>query len=82
MFFHDVPFDGDPTGVWVLEAMNGFARRFTSRFAALAFATDDAAQRTRAGDAVIIRVEGADGVWRAFDAQIKGMPGPARVRQC
>jgi hypothetical protein len=80
MFFHDVPFAGDPTGVWVVQAVNGFARQFTSRFAALAFATDDAAQRARAGDEVTIRVEGADGVWRAFDARIKGMPGSPEAR--
>jgi hypothetical protein len=80
MFFHDVPFAGDPTGVWVVKAVNGFARQFTSRFAALAFATDDAAQRTRAGGAVTIRVEGADGVWRAFDARMKGMPSSPEAR--
>ncbi len=80
MFFHDVPFEGDPAGVWVVKTVNGFARRFTSRFAALAFATDDAAQRTRAGGAVTIRVEGADGVWRAFDARMKGMPSSPEAR--
>ena len=74
MFFHDVPFESDPTGVWVVKTVNGFARRFTSRFAALAFATSDAAERTHAGSAVIIRVEGADGVWRVFDAWMKGVP--------
>jgi hypothetical protein len=74
MFFHDVPYESDPTGVWVLKTANGFARRFTSRFAALAFATDDAAECTRAGSAMVIRVEGADGVWRAFDARMKGVP--------
>lgn len=74
MFSHDVPYESDPTGVWVLKTVNGFARRFTSRFAALAFATDDATEHTRAGSPVIIRVEGADGVWRAFDARMQGLP--------
>lgn len=81
MFFHDLPFEGDPTGVWVLRTVNGFARRFTSRFAALAFATDDAAERTSAGSPVTIRVEGADGVWRAFDARMKGVPCQLQIRQ-
>ena len=81
MFFHDVPYEGNPAGVWVVKTVNGFARRFTSRFAALAFATDDAAERTRAGGDVIIRVEGADGVWRAFDARMKGVPCLPQARQ-
>lgn len=81
MFFHDVPYEGKPAGVWVLRTENGFARRFTSRLAALAFATDDAAERTLAGDALIIRVEGADGVWRAFDAHMKGVPCLPHARQ-
>lgn len=81
MFFHDVAFEGGPTGMWVLKTMNGFARGFASRFAALSFAADDAAERTRAGSAVGIRVQGADGIWRAFDARMKGMPSLPQARQ-
>jgi hypothetical protein len=81
MFFHDVPYECDPTGVWVLKTVNGFARRFISRLAALAFATDDAAECARAGSAVVIRVEGADGVWRAFDARMQSLPCLPLARQ-
>jgi hypothetical protein len=81
MFFHDVPFEGGPSGMWVLKSVNGLGRRFASRCAALAFAADDAAERTRTGGAVGIRVQGADGVWRAFDARMKGMPSLPQARQ-
>lgn len=77
MFVHQVAYDPDASGVWSLKAVSGLVRRFSSRFAALAFATRDAAERVRAGAAVVIRVQGADGVWRSFDAGMKGMPLPA-----
>jgi hypothetical protein len=77
MFVHQVAYAPDASGMWSLKTISGLGQRFTSRFAALAFATRDAAERVRAGAAVVIRVEGADGVWRAFDAGMKGMPLPA-----
>lgn len=80
MFFHDVPFEGSPVGAWVLNMQDGLVRCFRSRHAALAFASDDAAEQERCGAKVAIRVEGADGVWRTFDAQMKGLPYGAWVR--
>lgn len=77
MFVHQVAYAPDDSGGWKLKSASGLAQRFSSRFAALAFATRDAAERARAGAAVVIRVEGADGVWRAFDDGMNGMPLPA-----
>lgn len=79
MFFHQVTFAPDASGVWMLRTMSGLAQRFTSRSSALAFAAHDAAERKRCGAAVVIRVEGADGIWRSFDAGMKGMPPPVRA---
>lgn len=76
MFVHQVAYSPDASGEWMLKTMSGLAQHFSSRFAALAFATRDASERVRAGAAVVIRVEGADGVWRAFDAGMKSMPLP------
>jgi hypothetical protein len=77
MFVHQLAYAPDDSGVWILKAINGVARRFSSRVAALNFAMRDAAERALPGVAGVISVQGADGVWRSFDSGMKGMPLPA-----
>lgn len=76
MFVHQIAYAPNASGLWMLNSISGLGRQFNSRLSALAFAEKDAGERVRGGEAVLIRVQGADSVWRSFDASMQGLSQP------
>jgi hypothetical protein len=68
MVMLDIPFSPDKTTHWVIRVPNIGLQTFPSRDAALKFAMDFAKRQSAL---VYISVEGADGRWRLFDADLQ-----------
>ncbi|WP_158880895.1 DUF2188 domain-containing protein [Rhodanobacter sp. L36] len=67
----EIPFRPDATRGWTVPVPGDGEKRFGSREQALAFAVNLAkVQRTKAVDESYLCVEGADGQWRLFTADL------------
>lgn len=65
---YEVPYLPDASGAWTVRTHGRVMERFDSRFEALRAAV---ARASGDGGDTAIAVEGADGIWRPFGADIK-----------
>ena len=73
MIIFDIPYAPEPSGGWLVQASNHLRAEFRSRTDALRYAIDAALHEELRGDRSAINIEGADGRWRMFDPNAKGL---------
>ncbi len=73
MIIFDIPYAPEPSGGWIVHASNDLHAEFRSRTDALRYAIDAALHEEQRGDTSAINIEGADGRWRMFDPNAKGL---------
>jgi hypothetical protein len=70
MLVFDIPFQ-PADGVWRVDTPGGDGRSFDGRHQAVLYAAKEASRLSAGSGGVFLSIEGVDGVWRLFGANLK-----------
>lgn len=70
MLVFEIPYGAAHATTWYLDGLAGGRMSFDLRIEAVTFAMVSVQGLAAAGEDACIRIEGADGVWRVFDADL------------